>query len=261
MFTRREGLMRGLILCAGWSVLWTSACNQRIEMPRVEVPKNAGAGKSAGTPEEAVKFLEEAMVAKDADAFQAQIRGLQLAMWEVARAADALHAALEEKFGKDTTPKKPKTVVMSAKMGLANASVTTKIEIRSKDADGPDRVNMTVWEYRKLGDQETITQKPLSCFKDPTGWKLDWPMHFSVKSEPGKNGNEKPNLTVLSGSLDDKSTENDRRDFVSLKQAWERVVQEVRAGKYENREAVHAEMIRIDREIRQKRETERETDG
>jgi len=159
--------------------------------------ETSGSGKKAATPEDAVKYLEEAARAGDMDGVNGQLtselRSHRDSLIGAGKAGAAYHAALEAKFGKgdgesergDRFGRRIKQVVLSALSDLqivkkaAQRDDKVKLTIRLKVLDG----NLSEHDDPNKEPEFKTAEEDWLAFKEDGAWKLVPPMMQREKDQ------------------------------------------------------------------------------
>jgi hypothetical protein len=194
--------------------------------------------KAAATPEDAVKYLLEAALADDLDAFHAQLGAHTRALMETGRAIEAYDNALNTRYGK-RTGRGDRPSVKSELLRFKRGAW----QIRGKVAKDKDRVALTVWEItRREGASASIREETWTSIKEPTGWKIVLPPKGVIEQAMRKDSDGKEiKVTVLkTGEFDPAQSAREKKMWLDAKKVLEKLTKEVRAGKYETREKAEA---------------------
>jgi hypothetical protein len=154
-------------------------------LPADEKPAKPGLAK---TPEEAVQRFLKAQQTGDLEAMVPLTAGpvgkVYALMPAVFKTGQEFEAALDRKFGKDPAGRRM--------FDLKQTAVPGKFEIREKKEVTRDRVEVTVWTWRKVpapqvkpGDRnrmEVALEDVLVAVKEGNGWKLLQPLPFSSRT-------------------------------------------------------------------------------
>lgn len=206
--------------------------------------KKATTAKGATTPEEAIKLLTEAAKAGDVDAFLARIADplrTHIAIeWELAEARRAFEQALDQKFGKseDSGP--------SVKEALKKYD---RAVILDKEEQSKDRVVLRA----RFGESEFAGKELIDkilAVKEGDHWKLLYPTIGVVRpvlktSADGKEYHEADYTAAHEGKkLDAPEIKEYLKKFqegvTKAKADIEKIIQDVKAGKYTSREEAKA---------------------